>query len=193
MVSNMSDDKEKFHEYDGIIEHDNPLPTWWLWTFLISIIFAFIYYIHYELGGGQTLQKELQVAMEEIEKTKSSAAASAPMETEEALQTAFAKEGVVTLGAAQYGTKCASCHGQELQGLIGPNLTDKFWIHGQGTRLDIVKVIRDGVADKGMPPWGPVMKKDEIYAVTAYILSKKGSNPAGAKEPQGAAVENYLK
>jgi hypothetical protein len=68
-------------------------------------------------------------------------------------------------------------------------LTDKYWLHGKATRMDIVKVIRDGVPEKGMPPWGPVMKKDEIYAVSAFILSKKGSNPAGAKEPQGEAVE----
>lgn len=186
----MSDKKEKFHEYDGIIEHDNPLPMWWLWTFFLTIIFAFIYYIHYEMGGGGlTLQQELKVAMQEIEQTKAGASATAPMETEDSLAAAFNKDGVLALGAAQYTAKCASCHGQELQGLIGPNLTDKFWIHGKATRMDIVKVIRDGVAEKGMPPWGPVMKRDEIYAVAAYIISKKGSNPAGAKEPQGAAVE----
>ncbi|MFV8249793.1 cbb3-type cytochrome c oxidase N-terminal domain-containing protein [Bdellovibrio bacteriovorus] len=183
------DNKEKFHEYDGIIEHDNPLPTWWLWTFFLTIIFAFIYYIHYELGGGPTLQDELKVAMTEIEQVQAKAATASPMETEESLQAAFEKDGVLALGAAQFASKCASCHGQELQGLIGPNLTDKFWMHGKATRLDVVKVVRDGVPEKGMPPWGPVMKKDEIYAVSAFILSKKGSNPAGAKEPQGEAVE----
>ena len=59
----MSDSENKFHEYDGIVEHDNPLPTWWLWTFFLAIIFAFLYFIHYEFGGGETLQQELQVAM----------------------------------------------------------------------------------------------------------------------------------
>lgn len=193
MVNNMSDNKEKFHEYDGIIEHDNPLPMWWLWTFFLTIIFAFIYYIHYELAGGMTLQDELKVAMEAIEKTKAKATATAPLETEESLQAAFAKPGATAAGEAQYKTKCASCHGPELQGLIGPNLTDKFWINGKGTATDILKVVREGVAEKGMPPWGPVMKRDELYAVSAYILSKKGTNPAGAKEPQGTAVEDYIK
>ncbi|MGZ3769976.1 MAG: cbb3-type cytochrome c oxidase N-terminal domain-containing protein [Bdellovibrio sp.] len=186
----MSEDN-KFHEYDGIIEHDNPLPMWWLWTFFLTIIFAFIYYIHYELAGGPTLKDELKTAMDEIEKTRSQAVASAPLETEDSLKADFGKDGVVKLGAAQFSTKCASCHGPNLEGLIGPNLTDKHWIHGQGTRMDIVKVIREGVADKGMPPWGPVLKKEEVYAVAAYILSKKGSNPAGAKAPQGNLVEGY--
>lgn len=189
----MSDKQEKFHEYDGIIEHDNPLPTWWLATFFITIIFAFIYYIHYEMGGGgKTLTEELNVAMQEIDKTKATATSAAPMETEESLQAAFAKDGVVALGAEQYTAKCASCHGPELGGLIGPDLVDKYWIHGKGTRMDIVKVIREGVAEKGMPPWGPVMKKEEIYAVAAFILSKKGTQPAGAKGPQGEPIEDYL-
>lgn len=181
----------KFHEYDGIIEHDNPLPMWWLWTFFLTIIFAFIYYIHYELAGGPTLKDELKVAMDEIEKNKAQVTASAPLETEDSLTAIFAKDEVKQLGAAQFTAKCASCHGQDLQGLIGPNLTDKFWINGQGTRLDITKVIRVGVPDKGMPPWGPVMSQEEIYGVAAFILSKKNSNPAGAKAAQGNPVENW--
>ena len=183
----MSDSEEKFHVYDGIVEHDNPLPTWWLWTFFLTIIFAFIYLIHYEIGGGPTLTKELEVAMQELEHSQATATAAAPMETEDSLTAAFAKDGLLEVGAAQFTSKCASCHGPELGGLIGPNLTDNHWIHGKGTRLDILKVIREGAPEKGMPPWGPVMKKEEIYAVSAYILSKKGTNPAGAKPPQGEA------
>ncbi|MBO9665490.1 MAG: c-type cytochrome [Bdellovibrio sp.] len=181
----MSDNNEKFHEYDGIIEHDNPLPTWWLWTFFLTIIFAFLYYIHYQLAGGGTLQDELKVAMAQLEKEKASVVDTSPMETEDSLKEAFGKDGILAVGAQAFASKCAACHGQELQGLIGPNLTDKFWIHGKGTRMDVIAVIRNGAPDKGMPPWGPVMKKDEIYAVAAFILSKQGSNPAGAKPPQG--------
>lgn len=185
----MSQDEQKYHEYDGIIEHDNPMPTWWLWTFFLTIIFAFIYYLHYELAGGPTLQQELHVAMEQLEKQQSAALSSVPVETEDSLAAAFAKEGMLQAGQAQFASKCAACHGAELQGLIGPNLTDNYWLHGKGTRMDLVKVIREGVPDKGMPPWGPVMKRDEIYAVTAFILSKHGSKPAGAKAPEGEAVE----
>lgn len=185
----MSQDQQKYHEYDGIIEHDNPMPTWWLWIFFLTIIFSFIYYIHYELAGGPTLQQELTIAMEQLERQQSAALSSVPLETEDSLAAAFSKDGVLELGQGQFASKCAACHGPELQGLIGPNLTDKFWLHGKGTRMDLVKVIREGVPEKGMPPWGPVMKRDEIYAVTAFILSKKGSNPAGAKAPEGDVVE----
>ncbi len=185
----MGNDNEKFHVYDDIVEHDNPLPTWWLWGFFLTIIFAFMYYLHYELGGGPTLNDELKVAMEELEKSRSTATASAVMETEDSLQALFGKDGVMALGESQFAAKCASCHGQRLEGLIGPNLADAYWLHGKGTRMDLVKVIREGVPEKGMPPWGPVMKKDEIYAVAAFILAKKGSVTQGGKEPQGEKVE----
>lgn len=185
----MSDNKEKFHEYDGIIEHDNPLPTWWLWTFFLTIIFGFIYYLHYEVANGPTLNDELKVAMVEVEKAQASQQAASPMETEDTLKEAFNGPGVLNAGKSLFESKCSACHGPNLQGAIGPNLTDKFWIHGKGTRLDIVKVIREGVTEKGMPPWGPVMKKEEIYAVASYILSKQGSNPSGAKAPEGTEVK----
>lgn len=179
-------DEQKYHVYDGIVEHDNPLPTWWLWTFFLTIIFSFIYFIHYSLGtDAPTLTDELTVAMAELDKSKASAVASAPLETEDSVKAIFAKPEMLTTGAAQYAAKCAACHGAELQGLIGPDLTDNFWLNGSGQRLDILKSIREGIPDKGMPPWGPVMKKDEIYAVASFILSKKGSKPAGSKGPQG--------
>jgi cytochrome c oxidase cbb3-type subunit 3 len=181
-------DKDKFHEYDGIIEHDNPLPTWWLWTFFITIIFGSIYYLHYQFGGGPNLQEELAVAMNELTAQKSAVVAQAPLETEDFLREEFSKKELLVKGEGTFVGKCAACHGQQLQGLIGPNLTDNYWIHGKATRMDLVKIIREGVPDKGMPPWGNVLPKDEVYAVASFILSKKGSMPANPKAPQGDEV-----
>ncbi|MGZ3749173.1 MAG: c-type cytochrome, partial [Pseudobdellovibrionaceae bacterium] len=96
---------------------------------------------------------------------------------------------VAAVGAATFSTKCVSCHGPQLGGLIGPNLTDNFWIHGKGTRMDIVKIIRSGVPEKGMPPWESLLSKDEVYGLAAYIISKKGSNPANPKAPQGVEIK----
>lgn len=183
------DAENKHSVYDGIVEHDNPMPTWWLWTFFLTIIFSFIYYIHYELAGGPTLQDELRIEMAQIE--KSVASKPAPVETEESLAAVFASAEAIQLGAASYAQKCASCHGVELQGLIGPNLVDAYWIHGKATRMDILHWVRVGVPEKGMPPWGPVMKNEELHAVSAYIYSKKGSKPSQSKEAQGELIEGY--
>jgi cytochrome c oxidase cbb3-type subunit 3 len=187
-IKNQINDPLTDHEYDGIQEYDNPLPTWWLWTFFLTIIFAFLYYIHYEIGGGQTLQQELAVAMQNLE-TAAAQHAPAVTETEELLTEEMKNPKLAELGAAAFGSKCAACHGPQLGGLIGPNLTDNFWLHGKGTRMDIVGVIRKGVPEKGMPPWENMLSKDEVYGLTAYILSKKGSNPPNPKAPQGEEIK----
>lgn len=176
------------HDYDGIQEYDNPLPSWWLWTFFFTIIFASLYYLHYEFGGGPTLQDELKESMKSIEQA---AKKNAPVEaeTEEQLAGIMGDPKVIQAGATLFGAKCAVCHGPELGGLIGPNLTDNYWIHGKGTRADILHVVREGVADKGMPPWGPILSKEEIYSAVAFVFSKKGSHPANPKAPQGEKVE----
>jgi cytochrome c oxidase cbb3-type subunit 3 len=83
-----------------------------------------------------------------------------------------------------FATRCAACHGPEGQGLVGPNLTDDYWLHGR-TLADIRHTIEVGVPDKGMVPWKDQLKPDEIAAVTAYIATLAGSNPPNPKPPQG--------
>ncbi|NIT12888.1 MAG: cytochrome C, partial [Candidatus Dadabacteria bacterium] len=70
----------------------------------------------------------------------------------------------------------------------GPNLTDEYWIHGDGSVVAILKIANEGVLDKGMPPWKGVINPELLEKVSAYIYSIKGSNPAGAKPPQGEKV-----
>lgn len=183
----MSQDQEiKGHSYDGITEYDNPLPTWWLATFMATIIFSFLYFVHYELGGGATLKDELKVSMKELESLKPAATV---VESEEDLQKSLKDPNLMNLGMASFQSKCAACHGPELQGLIGPNLTDKHWIYGKGHLQDIVTVIRKGVPEKGMPAWEAILKNDEVISLAAFIYSKKGSNPKNAKAPQGDLIE----
>lgn len=179
------------HDYDGIKEYDNPLPNWWLTTFYGAIIFAFIYTIHYEFGGGWTQSKELAEDMSHYKALQQAAAqskSSEPAESEEQLMAMMSKAENLTLGKEVYVAKCAACHGDQGQGLVGPNLADNFWIHGKGTRADILKVVRTGVADKGMPPWENMLKTEEVMAVAGYAFSLKGTSPANPKAPQGAEV-----
>ncbi len=82
---------------------------------------------------------------------------------------------------------CAACHGQKGEGIIGPNLTDKYWLHGDGSFNAIVKVIQEGVPTKGMIAWKPVLPEEKLLQAASYILSLKGSNPPNGKAPQGEA------
>ncbi len=184
-------DEEKIipnHEYDGIHELDNPLPGWWLMTFYGTVIFAIFYFAYYSLGSGPTLVQELnqQLAQQEANKPSTPVAAW----PDEAKLASVAKDPQqLKAGEAVFTSKCLACHGAKGEGLIGPNLTDNFWIHGKGALPNIAKVIYDGVNEKGMPPWGPILKDDEMYAVTGYVHSLKGTNPPNPKAPQGEEVK----
>ncbi len=176
------------HNYDGIHELDHVLPRWWLWLFYGCILFAAWYAGYYMSGYGPTPRQELKQALQEIEVLKP---ASTPIKTsgEEDLLAAYKDPNKVKHGAEVFASKCVACHGDKAQGIVGPNLTDDFWIHGKGTLKDIAEVVQNGVADKGMPPWGSLLNSEEIRDVVAFVRSVHGSNPPGAKAPQGDKQE----
>ncbi len=189
----MNDEKENLtgHEYDGIQEYDNPLPNWWLATFFATIIFGFNYWIHYQFGEAPTQLEELKTDMAIIEsKNKQANQPQNPVnaENESDLKKLLSDSNSVSKGKEVYQTKCSACHGQELQGSIGPNLVDEYWIYGKGHLSEIISVVRRGVLDKGMPAWGTMLKEDEIKSVVVFIGSKQGTKPANPKPPQGEKV-----
>lgn len=172
------------HEYDGIREYDNPLPNWWLMIFFGTIIFSFIYFAHYTFGGGQTQEEELAEDLSRLPKIAEKTF------SESDLAGKVDQADVIAQGQAVFASKCGACHGAEGQGLIGPNLTDSFWVHGTGQRKDIAQVISKGVLDKGMPAWDGVLPENELLAVTGYIYSLRGTKPANPKAPEGNEVKN---
>lgn len=87
-----------------------------------------------------------------------------------------------------YLLRCSSCHGQFGEGTIGPNLTDDYWIYGEGTKADLVKMIADGVVAKGMPAWKNVFHADDISLLADFVQSLQGTQPKKAKAPQGKKI-----
>lgn len=173
------------HDYDGIRELDHPLPRWWLMVFYGTIVFALGYSGYYLIGPGPDGRQELAAAMQVIE-AKRPVTPAADAGADVALVVAALKDqGRIAGGRANYTAKCAACHGANGEGGIGPNLTDDFWIHGQGSPQDVLETIRKGVAAKGMPPWEAVLNPTEQIDVTAFIRSLRGSKPPGAKAAQG--------
>lgn len=181
--------KDNIHVYDGIVEQNNPMPEWWIWIFILTFIFGAIYWLHYQFGGGTTLQQEYSEAIRAHEQIVEKGLAGAAVDTEESLTTYMKNEAAVLAGGKIFTEKCGMCHGANLEGKIGPNLTDNYWIHGAGHRLDIVEVIKKGAAAKGMPPWEGLLKPSEIKNVAAFVYSKMGSNPANAKASEGQLIK----
>ncbi|MCX6126232.1 MAG: c-type cytochrome, partial [Proteobacteria bacterium] len=93
--------------------------------------------------------------------------------------------GMVERGKETYTSTCSPCHGPDGGGVVGPNLTDEFWIHG-GTPEKIQALISEGAVEKGMPSWEPVLGLDKVRELTVYVMTLKGTKPVTPKDPQGA-------
>jgi cytochrome c oxidase cbb3-type subunit 3 len=174
------------HNYDGITELDNHLPPWWKWLFYITIIWGIGYLIVYHVTDSlplsdQEYQNEVTLAQEQKAKLL---ALKPPVVIDENTLQYSNDEVLIQSGRKVYVTNCASCHLANGEGSIGPNLTDEYWIHG-GSIKDIYVTIKNGVQEKGMIPWGPVLSAEQIRDVSFYIMSIRGSNPANPKPPQG--------
>lgn len=173
------------HEYDGILEYDNRLPNWWLYTLFGSIIFAALYWAYYQqLGIGKTPLELYQAEMAREEAKKEAQAAALQPVTPEILLELSRDSQATEAGKQVYGQMCAACHGPTGGGLIGPNLTDEFWVHG-GSPDKIYAVVKDGVLAKGMPAWGGSLGEEKVRAVTAYLLTLRNTKVAGGKAPEG--------
>ncbi|NHN24442.1 c-type cytochrome [Flavobacterium jejuense] len=174
------------HNYDGIRELDNVLPPWWVYLFYGCVVFAIVYLVRFHIVGDYTQKEEYEMAMNE-----------AKLEHEEYLKNApdlvNVDNVVLMTDAASIAdgkrvfteNNCASCHKENLEGNIGPNLTDKYWINGGGVK-NLFTVISEGSSKNTvMAPWKEVIKPTDIQKVASYILSLQGSNPLGAKAPEG--------
>lgn len=172
------------HEYDGIKELDNNLPPWWKYLFYVTIVFSVIYMLHYHiLGTGKSSAEEYIAEMEQAEIQMAMFTGTTVVIDETNVQYLTEPSSLFS-GKEIYDRNCAACHGQKGEGMVGPNLTDEYWIHG-GSISDIFIVIRDGVPEKGMLPWRGLLSPSQMQDVSSYVLSLEGTNPPNPKAPEG--------
>jgi Cytochrome c, mono- and diheme variants len=174
------------HEYDGIKELDNPMPPWLKYIFYVTIILTVAYLTRLVVFKDETIiqKKEYSHEMaaaraknEYSEKAEATKEAAKPM----------TQEQILAAGKVTFDKICYVCHGKFGEGLVGPNFTDDYWIHGNKPE-DLKKVIVDGVIDKGMLSYKSQLSNKQIDQVIAYILSLHGTNPPNAKAPQGTKM-----
>ena len=176
------------HSYDGIREYDNPLPGWWKWLFVLTVVVSPFYLLYFHVGGpDRSVHEQFAAALDANQKKKY--ADIGDLTADAATLVKFMKDPEWNeVGKSIYKMNCVSCHGAEGGGVIGPNLCDENYKHIKKVE-DIVKVINEGVAGGAMPAWATrIPNKNDIVMVSAYVASLRGTSPANPKGPDGSPI-----
>ncbi len=180
----------KDHDFDGIVELDNPTPAWFMGLFYATIIFAVVYLLNYHVFEWSPLQdEEYAIEMKEADVDKAVVLAKSGELIDENSVKLSTDAGVIAAGKVVYLQNCVACHGTLGEGVVGPNLTDDSWIHG-GTVNAIFKTLKYGVPEKGMIAWEKTLTPKQTSDLSNFILSLQGTNPPNPKAPQGIKVIN---
>jgi cytochrome c oxidase cbb3-type subunit 3 len=183
-------EKTTGHIYDGIQEYDNPLPAWWFYMFVITIVWGIGYLIIYPgmgnfagvIGWTQIGQYEQQVAAAD-EKYRDMRDRYLALPVEEIAT----DPAVRKMGMRMFANNCAQCHGADAKGAYGfPNLTDDDWIYG-GDAATIKTTLVNG-RQAVMPAWGDVIGDTGIKNVTQYLLRLNGRDADVAQADAGETV-----
>jgi cytochrome c oxidase cbb3-type subunit 3 len=176
------------HEYDGIRELDNKIPPWFHFLFYGTITWGIIYMLVFHVfSDGQVQTKEYNVEMQQASLERQILIKTGAFLNEETV--AELKDAAALSEGKEIFTKnCVSCHGVDGGGIVGPNLTDDFWIEGGGIK-NIFKTIKYGVPAKGMISWQTQLDPKKMQAVASYIISLHGTKPANPKAPEGEKWE----
>lgn len=173
------------HDADGIREFDNALPRWWLYGFYFTIAFAVVYMINYHVLPQPLWGHKGMVAEYEAELQAAPKPVVAPAAAGGSTLAALSDTENLAQGRALFegpDNVCSSCHRPDLGGLVGPNLTDEYWLHG--CTIDaIVTSIKTGYPLKGMLPFGTgkPLNDEQVLKVASYVLAKRGTSPPGPK------------
>lgn len=163
------------HVWDGIEEYNNPLPRWWFYLFVITVIFSIVYLVLYPGFGnfagtkGWTSQNqyeaEMQAARERFQPIYSQFA-------DKTIEEIAANPQARVIGQNLFNTYCIQCHGSDAKGAKGfPNLTDHDWLWG-GDAQSIQDTIRSGRVGIMLPYGGlPPFPEDSVKDVAHYVYS----------------------
>lgn len=164
------------HEFDGIEEYDNPLPRWWYWMYVLTVVFALGYLALYPglgnfkglLGWTQESAYEREVAKAEAEFGPMFAQFS-----ETPIEELAQNDQAMRIGQRLFANNCAQCHGSAATGGFGfPNLTDDDWLYGGNPAAISQTILKGRVA--AMPAWGETLGEDGVHQVAQYVLSMSG-------------------
>ncbi len=170
--------------HDGIVELDNDPPLWLTATFILSIFFGVWYALNYHLSVTAKLGpddwKSEMAALAELRASKDTG----PLD-EAAMRSLSTLPERIARGAVLYATnECVTCHGADGTSdaiKTGPNLRDRYWIHGSSMEA-IANVIRTGASGGAMPAQGSKLSNQDIANLTIFLVNwnRQGEKPGKA-------------
>lgn len=174
-----ANDNTTGHVWDGDLrEMNNPLPRWWVWLFIITVVFSLLYLFMYpglgtspgKLGWSQQGQYEAEMAK--------GAREVAPLYAKFTAMGAQDMAGdaqAMGIGERLFLNNCAQCHGSDARGSKGfPNLADTDWLWG-GAPEQIKESIAKGRMGNMPPMAAAVGTPDDVKNVAHYVLSLSNS------------------
>lgn len=180
------------HVWDeDLREMNNPLPRWWVYLFIITVIFALAYGALYPMFGkmGGALNwtshdqwaRERERALAAVEPLYAKFRGADPKD--------LAKDAnAMAVGERLYMNYCAQCHGSDARGSKSfPNLTDNDWLGGDGGPDYIKTVITQGRVGVMPPMAAAVGGPEDVRNLAHYVLSLSGSPHDAVRAAQGQA------
>jgi cytochrome c oxidase cbb3-type subunit III len=175
----MANDNTTGHVWDeDLRELNNPLPRWWMWLFVITVVFSVLYLALYPgLGSSPGAWGWSSVSQLEQEQAKAREAAAplfAGLKTMPAAELARNPQAMA-IGERLFANNCATCHGSDARGSKGfPNLTDSDWLWG-GDAERIEETITQGRRGSMPPMATAVGTSTEVHELAHYVLSLSGA------------------
>ena len=189
MAPSTAADNTTGHVWDGDLrEMNNPLPRWWSYMFVFTIVFSLIYLVLYPgLGSNPGTLGWSSAKLHQDEVAKGNAEV-APIYAKFASMTPeeLSKDPkAMAIGERLYSNNCAQCHASDARGNKGfPNLTDGDWLHG-GTPEKIKETLTLGRIGNMPPMAAAVGTADDVKNVAQYVLSLSGSPHDAARAELG--------
>ncbi len=182
------EEKTTGHIWDeNLTELNNPLPRWWLWLFIITVVFALGYLALYPgLGRFEGTLGWSQFTQYQQEKQNVDALAAQAYVRFEGMtpEQLAASEDALQYGQRLFINNCSACHGSDAGGARGfPSLRDKDWLWG-GAAETIRTTIREGRTGV-MPAWGSALGEEGVEEVASYVVTLSGRQYRVAVENKG--------
>jgi cytochrome c oxidase cbb3-type subunit III len=163
---------------DDLRESNNPMPRWWMWLFVLSMIFGLLYLVAYP--GLGSYQGELKWSSRaeydtEVARANKELAPLYAQFTAKKVEELAGDANAMAIGERLFMNNCSQCHGSDARGSKGfPNLTDNDWLHG-GTPEKITETITKGRIGQMPVMAAAVGTADDVKNVANYVLSLSNS------------------